>query len=247
MKSAILHAFIVCFLGLAPTFGQKLIRPDSLELTKLIYDKIVETSPELAEEEMKPLTAEIPRTNVKFELIPIPGGEYFQGSSDGEEDEQPQRTVSVRPFWMGKFEITWDEYEPHIGRQYPPTNSEGLFIWNEGDPLEDMVSGPSDAGYTEMSLGMGVKGHPAICMSQHAALKYCEWLSAQTGQYYRLPTEAEWEYACRAGTTTKYSWGDDPKLADEFAWYYDNAKDKYHPVGRKKPNPWGLYDMHGNV
>jgi len=95
---------------------------------------------------------------------------------------------------------------------------------------------------------MGKGKHPAINMTHHAANKFCQWLSAQTGHFYRLPTEAEWEYACRAGTTTAYSFGDDPGKLNEYVVYWkEDGIEKYEKVGTKKPNPWGLYDMHGNV
>ena len=191
----------------------------------------------------------IPGTPEVIEMAFIPGGTFSMGSPKSEQghfgDEGPQHLVEVAPFWMGKFEITWDLYELFISRgidkKRPATVS--------GKEVEIDVAAVSGATqpYTEMSFGMGVEGYPAICMTQLAAVKFCEWLSAMTGNFYRLPTEAEWEYACRAGTKTAYSFGDNPSNLDNYAWHEGNSGGAYHKVGQKEPNPWGLYDMHGNV
>jgi formylglycine-generating enzyme required for sulfatase activity len=200
--------------------------------------------------DMQPYTEQISGTDVKFDLVPIPGGEFLMGSPDSEadrgEDEGPQHPVRVEPFWMGKTEVTWDLYDIwSFNLDIQRRKLENLTP-TELDPQADAVTRPTKP-YTDMTFGMGQRGYPAICMTQHAAKKFCEWLSAKTGHYYRLPTEAEWEYACRAGTTTAYSFGDDPADLDDFAWHYGNSNEKYQKVGKKKPNPWGLHDMHGNV
>jgi formylglycine-generating enzyme required for sulfatase activity len=182
--------------------------------------------------------------------MPVRGGEFLLGSPATEPgrkpDEGPQRRVRIEPFWMGACEVTWNEYEVFLYR----ANRYSGYTTVDRDPhtntLADAVAMPS-LPYVEMSLGMGREGYPAINMTQHAANKYCQWLSALTGQYYRLPTEAEWEYACRAGATNRFSFGDDEKQLSEFAWFGLNSQFKYQKVGRKKPNAWGLHDMHGNV
>lgn len=161
-------------------------------------------------------------------------------------DEGPQHKVNISPFWMGRCEVTWNEFELFM---YPDEEKKMRAI-RSGEKylvhMADAVSRPTRP-YVEMSFGMGKDGFPAISMTQHSANKYCQWLSAKTGHFYRLPTEAEWEYACRAGTTTAYSFGDDPSQLSEYAWWGKNSDWKYQKVGTKKPNPWGLHDMHGNV
>lgn len=202
------------------------------------------------EAEMKPYVQQIPGTDVKFEMVPIPGGTFLMGSPEDEEnrgdDEGPQRKVKIAPFWMGKYEVTWNEYDVWSYRLDIKRREVLKTPATELDGKADVVTRPTKP-YTDMTFGMGHDGYPAICMTQLAAKTYCEWLSAKTGHYYRLPTEAEWEYACRAGTTTAYSFGDDPSKLGEYAWYEENSDGAYQKVGQKKPNPWGLYDMHGNV
>lgn len=185
----------------------------------------------------------IPGTTVSYDIVPIPAGDFEMGSpaSDphAKKDERPQHKVTVDAFWMQAHEVTWDEYRLFM------FDTQGTGVAQK-DALVDAVSRPTRP-YVEMSFGMGINGYPAISMTQHAANKYAEWLSAKTGEFYRLPTEAEWEYACRAGSTTTYSFGDDPSKLGDYAWYSANSQGKYQKVATKKPNAWGLYDMMGNV
>ncbi|QHT70105.1 formylglycine-generating enzyme family protein [Rhodocytophaga rosea] len=197
-------------------------------------------------------TEQIPGTKISFDMVPIQGGEYLMGSPATEasrkEDEGPQHTVKIEPFWMGKHEITWDEYELFMYQEKTgnPAVSAADTKAKTADTGTDAISTPSPP-YVDMSFGMGKYGFPAVNMTQYAARMYCKWLSAKTGHFYRLPTEAEWEYACRANTKTAYHFGDDPAQLNEYAWHYENSNSAYKKVGTKKPNPWGLYDMHGNV
>lgn len=201
---------------------------DDLKLVTALRRKIVANTKERRESDMKPYEAKIPGADVTFRMTPIPGGEFTMGDDAGPADERPAHRVRVEPFWMGVREVTWDEYR--------------LFMFSARDGVSaevDAVSTPTRP-YVEMSFGMGINGYPAISMTQHAANKYAQWLSARTGHYYRLPTEAEWEYACKAG-------GAPQTPIDDYAWHEANANGKYQQAGQKKPNAWGLYDMLGNV
>jgi formylglycine-generating enzyme required for sulfatase activity len=147
---------------------------------------------------------------------------------------------------MGKTEVTWDQYDVFAFSQ---DLKQGQPQSKPGGPAAsaaDAVTRPTPP-YADESFGFGKGQQPAISMTHHAAMEYCRWLSAKTGKAYRLPTEAEWEYACRAGSRTAYAFGGDPAKLGEYAWYLDNANGMPHAVGKKKPNAWGLDDMHGNV
>jgi len=182
----------------------------------------------------------IPGSTVKFIMVPIPAGTFTIGSSPKdkmkETDESPQHLIRLSAFWIGAYEVTFDEYDLFFNDVSLSQNI-----------VTDAVTRPSSP-YIDMTLGMGKEGgFPANSMQQYGALMYCKWLYKNTGIFYRLPTEAEWEYACRAGTTTVFPFGDDEAKLGEYAWYSSNSDNQYHKVGLKEPNAWGLYDMLGNV
>jgi formylglycine-generating enzyme required for sulfatase activity len=206
------------------------------------------------EAELPPSTAEferyvetIPGTNVSFTMQPVPGGTFLMGSSDSEpgrgSDEGPQHLVSIRPFWLGSMEVTWDEYDLFA---FSRELNKDRKLSAPPAPAADAITYPTPP-YADESFGYGKGRQPVISVTYHAAMEYCRWVSIKTGKTYRLPTEAEWEYACRAGSKTAYSFGGDPNKLGEYAWYMDNSDGAPHPGGKKKPNAWGLYDMHGNV
>ncbi len=182
----------------------------------------------------------LPGSSIKIKMLPIKAGSFLMGSPATEkgrsEDEGPQKTFSVSAFWMGAYEITHDEFD--------------LFFKDASfsqDSETDAITRPSPQ-YIDLSWNMGRDGgFPVNSMQQKTALMFCHWLYKKTGIFYRLPTEAEWEYACRAGTKTKYFFGNDEKELEKYAWYKKNSKNVYHKKGQLLPNAWGLYDMLGNV
>jgi formylglycine-generating enzyme required for sulfatase activity len=194
----------------------------------------------------KNYTETIPGSTIKFDMVAIPGGTFLMGSPPSEKgrkpDEGPQHLVTLKPFWMGKCEATWEEFDLYW-RDNPGQKTD---VEPPDNKTADAVTRPTPP-YADETFEKGRDGRPVLGITQHAAMQYCRWLSFKTGKLYRLPTEAEWEYACRAGTKTAYYFGDDPAKLGDYAWFADNSEDKTYPVGQKKPNAWGLYDMYGNV
>jgi sulfatase modifying factor 1 len=195
----------------------------------------------LAQQKLTAYQQQIEGTRLSFEMQPIPGGDFLMGSTNGNPDEAPIHKVKLDPFWMSRFEVVWDIYEPFLYKDYEVNNSTAKV------PVQvDAVTRPTKP-YLDMTFGMGKQNYPALAMTQYNAIQFCKWLYARTGVFYRLPTEAEWEYACRAENKGEYSFGDDQSKLGDYAWFGANSEKKTHQVGQKKPNAFGLYDMHGNV
>jgi formylglycine-generating enzyme required for sulfatase activity len=196
----------------------------------------------LLSQDLKTYEETIPGTSVHFKMVAIPAGTFVIGSpaseKNREQDEGPQKKVHLSGFWMGEHEVTFAEWDAFFkSMEVPQTKAVPV----------DAVSRPT-AQYIDLTWGMGRDPkQPTNSMSQTAAIMYCKWLYTKTGIFYRLPSEAEWEYACRAGTTTAYPFGNDPRSLAAYGYFKDNSGGKYHKVSELKPNAWGLYDMGGNL
>lgn len=220
-------------------------------------------------EKFESFREKIPRSSVSFNMIAIPAGKFKMGSPDTEPfrkpDEGPVREVEVSPFFMAEIEVSWDEYLAF----YIQTAAEGRSTDTEGirsaanSSKTDAISGATPP-YGQPDQGWGLGKRPAISFSYHAAETYCKWLSQVTGKTYRLPTEAEWEYACRAGSQAPYPFpgnpkkfekkgflakisGNDTAVINSYVIYKDNSSAKTQLPDRVKPNAFGLRNMAGNV
>ncbi len=211
----------------------------------------------------KDYTEKVPGTSVSFNMKAIKGGEFVMGSPEDEpfrkNDEGPQKKVKISPFFMAEIEVSWDEFLAWFNA----TASEGRKEEDKNQPKVDAFTGATPPwGAPDQGWGKGKR--PAITMSFFAATQYCRWLSAVTGKKYRLPTEAEWEYAARGGTETPYffkgspkdysaytfwnKWfGPDTTVINSYAIYKENSGGKTQLPDRVHPNPFGLKNMSGNV
>lgn len=202
-----------------------------------------------SEAEMKRYVETIPGSDVKFAMLPIPGGKFRMGSPEGEAqrkaDECTPTEVEIAPFWMEEHETTWDEYRLFQFKLDIELRKAGTFEKQPSDAWADAVSRPTPP-YVPMDFGMGVEGFPAISMTEFAARHYTKWLSMKTGRFYRLPTEAEWEYAARNGADGNlYPWGDNYR--EDAAVIGKQADVKAVGSAKSGANKWGVEDLIGNV
>jgi len=197
---------------------------------------------------------------VKMEFVLIPAGSFMMGNADGSLDQRPVHKVNItRPFYLGKYEVTVAQWEAVMGARGggrfggPPNPAGGAP--NRADAAPTPASGtPTPPGGPSLAFGGALNPFNApqnpVSSTWQRSQSFIKALNdklAPSGGKVSLPTEAQWEYACRAGTTTKYSFANDTADAGQYAWFRTISKGSTHPVGEKKPNAWGLYDMHGNV
>jgi len=215
-------------------------------------------------EKFENFNEKIPGSNVSFDMVAIPGGKYLMGSPDNEplrnSDEGPLRKVTLSRFWIARNEVTWDEYMAFFRATGSQGRTEGQVVTKKN---VDAITGATPP-WGAPDQGWGKGSRPAITMTWHAASVYCQWLSKVTGKKYRLPTEAEWEYACRAETQTPYFFAGNPKnftstglfrklfkpdtagIASRVV-YKVNSSSKTKEPQSVKANPFGLKNMSGNV
>ncbi len=179
-------------------------------------------------------------------MVWLPGGTFKMGDIQGVgyDDERPVHEVTLDAFAIGRNPVTVNEFRRFVettGYKSEAERKGGAWVWDGKEWGEK-----TDANWRNPYIAQD-DDHPLVSISWNDAAAYCEWLCEQTGEQYSLPTEAQWEYACRAASETAYCFGDDEQLLADYAWYSKNSEGKTHPVGVMRANTWGLHDMHGNV
>ncbi|HYQ60982.1 MAG TPA: SUMF1/EgtB/PvdO family nonheme iron enzyme, partial [Desulfatiglandales bacterium] len=187
--------------------------------------------------------------SIEMEFVLVPKGRFIMGSPGDEsgryQNEAPQHEVQItKSFSMGKYEVKVSEFREFVKATGYKTDAETKgWAWVLRGKKWEKQAGLywDNPGFSQQ------ESHPVTCVSWNDAVAFAKWMSKMTGHSYRLPTEAEWEYACRGGSKGAYSFGPDSGALGNYAWYLRNSGEKTHPVGQKSPNAWGLYDMHGNA
>ena len=184
---------------------------------------------------------EIPDSDETIEMIPISGGEFNMGPFENNKTQK----VILDPFWIGKFEISWNQYELFVKDNIQTLDLSNSALKTDPAGDADVFSIPTPP-YVDMSFGMGKDGYPAISMTHYAAVMFTKWLYVKTGVFYRLPTEAEWEFTCKANHKDFKSLLTNGLLS-QYAWFKENSNRKYHQIGEKKASDDGVHDLLGNV
>jgi formylglycine-generating enzyme required for sulfatase activity/serine/threonine protein kinase len=189
--------------------------------------------------------------SIGMKLVPIPPGKFTMGSPDNEPGreahEGPQHEVALtRPFYLGVYEVTLGQFRAFVMDTKYQTEAEkggdGAYAFvPPGEWKNDPQANWQNPRFEQDD------DQPVVCVSWNDAMAFCEWLSRKEGKKYALPTEAQWEYCCRAGSQAKFGFGDDDEVLAEYAWFVGNSQMRTHRVGEKKANAWGLHDMHGNA
>ena len=199
----------------------------------LICLSILSLSPPLFAQNLKTYDQKLSPT-INFKMVAIPAGKFQIGSQSllADADETPVKEIKLSAFWIEEHEVTFEEWD--------------LYFNDASLPQSKTIDGITRATpqYIDLTWGMGRDAkHPVNSLSQQAAMMYCKWLYSKTGFFYRLPTEAEWEYACKSASAVDI----EPENLKAYAYFKENSGAKFHHIKNRKPNGWGLYDMLGNL
>jgi len=255
----ILRVFLLAALNTTPSLAENETQPndvkpalsavakedldeEQMRLAKVVHAKLIET--QAKEKSDFEAYSEKTLSGFEIQMKPITTKPFVWKGAQKDD----VLNVTLDDFWMASTETSWAAYDAFYNTEVKREKDGSVNQYIRPSIKDDLVllARPTPQLYP-VSWGMPKQGYSAVGATHHAANKFCQWLSYQTGHFYRLPTEAEWEFACRAGSDKKYSWGDDADLATDFSWHGFKEGTNYHKPGQKKASAYGLFDMHGNV